>query len=200
MSYDDQGYRFLAIPNWKKYQATDRKKGDIRAWVKDHSNKDGDYEYSKLTALQRYVWDAMIRLRARFGHHAHNDPTWIARATHMLPRDRAHVPDAIRTLITHGLLILTNEQVKPPESESEADTESDSESKSEYTAAVAAAYQPPVEEQPRNSFVDEQKQVKTKPGLTCAVCLSAPASIDRKQPGYGFCQACFEKRQQGAAV
>jgi hypothetical protein len=99
---------YIAIKNWRKYQADAQ--GKLRegpcAWIKDWVGKEDDYEYTKLTFFQRYVYDALRRVRGKLGHNPHNDPTYIARATHALPRDHAHIAHAIRTLHAQGLISL----------------------------------------------------------------------------------------------
>jgi hypothetical protein len=97
---------YLEIKNWEKYQADN--KGQVREgpspWIKDWTDKESDYEYSKLTYYQRYVYDALRRLKGKTGKNPPNDPLYIARATHALPRDSAHIAHAIRTLIDLGLV------------------------------------------------------------------------------------------------
>jgi hypothetical protein len=118
------GKQYLSITNWDKYQCNDRKGRNIRLYVKDYCDKDGgDIKYSRLTALQRYVFDAICRLRGRLGRNPENDPTWIARATQMLPRERTHIAQAIHRLCTDGFLSLTNQQLNL--SDSDSDTDSD---------------------------------------------------------------------------
>lgn len=106
---------YIAIKNWEKYQADD--KGKVREgaspWIKDWTDKEADYEYSKLTGLQRYVYDALRRLRGRLGKNPPNDPAYIGRATDMLPRDRAHLAHAIRTLHLLGLITFVESTTSP---------------------------------------------------------------------------------------
>jgi hypothetical protein len=105
---EQSDFKYLAIRNWDKFQAT--KDGGPALWIKDYTNKDGDYDYGKLTCFQRYVFDGCRRLRGRFGHNLHNDATWIARALNVMPTERARVVDTIATLVERGLLLLTNER------------------------------------------------------------------------------------------
>jgi hypothetical protein len=100
----EEKFKYIDIANWDEKQM-----GGGTLWVKDYTDKESDYHYIKLTALQRYVYDALCRIRARTAQRIHNDPTYVARAAQMLPRDRTHVAQAIRRLYTDGLLLLTNE-------------------------------------------------------------------------------------------
>jgi hypothetical protein len=116
--------QYLSITNWDKYQCNDRKGRHIRLYIKDYCDKDGgDLKYSRLTALQRYVFDSICRLRGRLGRNPENDATWIARATQMLHRDRTHVAQAIHRLSTDGFLTLTNHELDFSDSETDTDTE-----------------------------------------------------------------------------
>lgn len=114
MSADEEP-KYLAIRNWEKYQKNHAGKvtaeGEPVRYIKDWTDKDSDSDYSKLTAFERYVLDALRRLRGRFGHNPHNNPTWCARATCMLHRDRTHMAHAIHRLVTEGFLVLTNQLV-----------------------------------------------------------------------------------------
>ena len=102
--------KYIAVKNWGKYQERMKNGSVKRPFVRDAAHKDSDPDYSKLTAYQRYVLDGLRRLVAVHGRNPHNDPTWVARALCMLPRDHAHIAHAIRTLYAHHFLILTNER------------------------------------------------------------------------------------------
>lgn len=102
--------KFLAIKNWDKYQPKDSKN---LPWIRDYKDKEFDPEYSRLTILQRYILDAICRLRGRYGRNIPNDPLWICRATAVLPRERHNATTAIQQLISSGFLVLTNEQDAP---------------------------------------------------------------------------------------
>ena len=52
--------KFLAIKNWDKYQPRDTKNSP---WIRDYKDKDFGPKYSKLTCMQRYMLDAICRLR-----------------------------------------------------------------------------------------------------------------------------------------
>jgi len=110
---------YLRVKNWEKYQRN--KTGKITAngqpvrYIKDRTDKDSDPDYAQLTVFERYVLDALRRLRGRFGRNPYADPTWCARATCVLPKDRPHIPHAIRTLTTRGFLVLTNQQIDSPQ-------------------------------------------------------------------------------------
>ena len=109
----DQEFKYLAIRNWEKYQAT--RDGQPSSWIKDYTDKDNDPEYSQLTALLRYTYDACRRLRGRFGRNLTNDPQWICRAIAALPQERHNIARAVSQLVHRGLLIPTNQQVNSPE-------------------------------------------------------------------------------------
>lgn len=120
---------YLSIKNWGRYQMTDRKGRDIKLYIKDYCGKDNDDpEYSRLTTFQRYMFDAICRLRGRSGRNPQNDPTWIARALCIIPRERSHVAQAIRRLVTDGFLALTNQQVDLSDSHSHSHSHSETHS------------------------------------------------------------------------
>lgn len=128
MSYDDKGFKFLAIKNWEKYQVKDRNKRDIRLYVKDYCGQDiDDPEYSKLTQAQRYLVNGCRRIRGRSGRNLRNDPAWVALALGVIPKERSSVPGNLHALIEQGFLLLTHDEVTRPDSESESDSDSDSE-------------------------------------------------------------------------
>jgi hypothetical protein len=120
---------FLAIKNWETHQCKDRKGRNIRLYIKDYCEQDGELRYSRLTALQRYVLDAIRRLRGRLGRNPENDATWIARAAQMLPRDRTHVAQAIHRLCIDGFLAVTNQELSLSDSDSDTDTETETDGK-----------------------------------------------------------------------
>jgi hypothetical protein len=98
---------FLAIKNWSVYWCRDR---NGRPYILDDSDKDGDPDYSRLTMLQRYVLDALYRLRGRRGKNFRNDPVWLVKALFVLPRERRHLPQAIQKLIALGHLLPTDQE------------------------------------------------------------------------------------------
>jgi hypothetical protein len=101
--------QFLAIKNWEKYQYK-LSKGKNRPWIRDYTDQDNDPTIQNLTCLQRFMLQACRRLCGRFGGNLVNDPTWIVRASSVLPSERAHAVLALRTLIGRGFLIPTNQQ------------------------------------------------------------------------------------------
>ena len=133
--------KYLAIKNWKKYQAgKDRKGRDIKAWIKDYCGKDIDApEYNSLTTSQRYYFDAICRVRGRSGRNVRADEAWIARAVGVLPAERARTGYAILALIERGFLIPTNQEFDSSESESESETETESETEEETETQGSAA-------------------------------------------------------------
>lgn len=101
-------FKYLAIKNWGKHQSS--KKDRKSPWVKDYTDKDFHPEYSKLSMAQRYMLDALCRLRGRHGENLANDMQWISRAIAVIPRERHNATTAIQQLISSGFLILTNQQ------------------------------------------------------------------------------------------
>jgi len=102
---------YIAIKNWDKYQADS--KGQLREgyspWIKDWVEKEADREYSGLTCLQRYVYDALRRLRGKLGKNPANDPIWIGRILSIQGRERKHIPQAIERLLELGLITLSSQ-------------------------------------------------------------------------------------------
>jgi hypothetical protein len=103
-------FKYLAIKNWEKYQPKDTKN---LPWIRDYKDKDWDQYFSQLTVMQRYMLDAICRLRGRHGRNLPNDQQWIVRATAVLPRERHNATTAIQQLINSEFLALTNEQDTP---------------------------------------------------------------------------------------
>lgn len=103
-------FKYLSIKNWEEYQPMDTKN---LPWIRDYKDKDWDREFSQLTIMQRYMLDAICRLRGRHGRNLPNDLQWIVRATAVLPRERHNATTAIQQLINSGFLTLTNEQDSP---------------------------------------------------------------------------------------
>lgn len=102
--------KYLAIKNWEKYQPKDTK---TLPWIRDYKDKEFDPDFSRLTILQRYMLDAICRLRGRYGRNLPNDTLWICRATAVLPRERHNATTAIQQLINSGFLTLTDEEDSP---------------------------------------------------------------------------------------
>lgn len=102
---------YIVIKNWDKYQADS--KGHIRdgysPWIKDWVDKEADREYSDLTCLQRYLYDALRRLRGKLGKNPANDPVWIGRILSIHGRERKHIPQAIERLLELGLITLSSQ-------------------------------------------------------------------------------------------
>jgi len=102
---------YIAIKNWDKYQADS--KGQLREgyspWIKDWVDKEADREYSDLTCLQRYLYDALRRLRGKLGKNPANDPVWIGRILSIHGRERKHIPQAIDRLLELGLITFSSQ-------------------------------------------------------------------------------------------
>ena len=76
--------KYLLIKNWDVYQPTGRyKAGSSLPWIKDWTDKEFDSGFMNLTFFQRYVYDALCRMRGRLGYDIpYDDPKWIARLLH----------------------------------------------------------------------------------------------------------------------
>lgn len=107
MSDSDNPKEYISIKNWHKFQPKDSKS---MPWIRDYKDKEADPDYHNLTILQRYMLDAICRLRGRYGRNLPNIPLWICRATAVLPRERHNATTAIQQLINSGFLIVTNQQ------------------------------------------------------------------------------------------
>src|SRR5271170_2042217 len=97
--------KYLTIKNWDKYQPDQKLKDKFASlkWVKDYTDKEFDSDYMDLTFFQRYVLDALCRLRGRLGHDIpYDDPTWVARLLHAVRTDAPHIPHAVATLLARG--------------------------------------------------------------------------------------------------
>jgi hypothetical protein len=105
---------FIHIKNFEKFQASKNGKmeGPVQ-WIKDATSKEADYQYSKLTCVQRYLLDALRRLRGATGKDTPLDPAFIARKLDLLPTDRKKLPKALARLATDGLIIMVDEQSEP---------------------------------------------------------------------------------------
>jgi hypothetical protein len=110
---DQTKFKYLAIHGYEDFQRD--KQGQLpdgsRQWIKDATRKDSDEDYSKLRFFQRYVLDGLRRQTGLHGKWCPNDPTWVARALCADPKDRPHIPHAIRTLVARRLLILSNDKL-----------------------------------------------------------------------------------------
>lgn len=117
--------KYLLIKNWHRFQPPEKLKNENASlpWIKDYTNKEFDADYMGLKFFQRYVLDALCRLRGRLGHDIpYDNPTWVARLLHATPKDAPHIPHAIRTLVARGFLAEQNVQL--PSREGEGDIES----------------------------------------------------------------------------
>jgi hypothetical protein len=100
--------KYLAIKNWHKYQP------DIiehPQWIRDWVNKELDSEYSRLTYCQRYVLDALCRLRGRIGRNIPNDSRYIVHALSTQRPDLVRAASVLRRLHEAGFLLLTDQQI-----------------------------------------------------------------------------------------
>ena len=106
----EQNFRFLDITGWDAQQSD----GAGVHWIKDYVEKEGGFEYSKLSAYQRYLFDALSRLRGRLSRRIPNDPLYIGTALMLTKGDRPHVAQGVRALQACGMLTFSNEQIVQP--------------------------------------------------------------------------------------
>jgi hypothetical protein len=110
---DEEQFKYLGIHGYDTFQAD--QKGVLRdgtsLWIKDACRKESDADYSRLTVFQRYVLDAMRRLRGLHGKNPANNLPYICRALAVLAPDKPHIRAALGLLVVRGLLVLTNEPV-----------------------------------------------------------------------------------------
>jgi len=169
----------------------DRKKRDIRLYVKDYCGKDiDDPEYNSLTMSQRYLWDACCRVRGRSGRNLRNDAAWVSRACGVLAAERSVVGHNLAVIVSLGFLIPTNEEVSPSDSDTEdscsnetptnpvhgttcVPCESDSDSDPELAPAQRAGGEEP-------KIVREN--VGTKEGFLAPEKRTVPASVSISVP------------------
>jgi hypothetical protein len=170
--------KYLAIKDWHKIQAgKDRKGRQIRAWYKDNCTKDfDDPAFSSLTVFQRGLFDMICRACARTGHGTiQNDPRTVIGATCTRGRDASHVAQTLHRLVTVGLLIPTNQQFAPSESETHTDSETETETKPHVAPPVGGASRLPAGEekttpQGLSSQSVEQPQPKKPCGCADSLC------------------------------
>ena len=102
---------YLSIPNWNKYQPKNKNGKTSRYWIRLETNLEDDREFDSLTDFQKLVLIGIWRLRGRSGKNVPNDPAYIGRAIHTQVTNRSHMGHTIATLISHGFLVLTDQQV-----------------------------------------------------------------------------------------
>jgi hypothetical protein len=104
-------FKYLGIHGYDKWQVD--KNGLHRdgssEWIKDYCRKESDADYCRLTFYQRYVLDALRRLRGLNGKNPSNNVLSLCRQLSANGPDRPHVRSAISLLLTRKLLLLTNE-------------------------------------------------------------------------------------------
>lgn len=111
MSYDNGGFKWLRIKNWKKYQpdARLRNKEARLKYVLDHIDKLDNYDYQQLTMFERALYEGVILIAGtRPSRSLPNDTTWIASALHVSRSERPRVSHALTVLQEHGYIIPTN--------------------------------------------------------------------------------------------
>jgi len=121
--------KFLAVPNWDKYQPKLKNGKPGRQWIRLDCNLEDDDVFDSLTTFQKWVCVGIWRIRARTGKNVPNDPVWIRRALHL--RVTNETPDdvpgvrqvddrsvtrrvhrAVDRLTSFGLLVLCNQQIE----------------------------------------------------------------------------------------
>lgn len=108
---------YIAIKNWEKYQAD--KNGKLRdigsPWIKDYTDKESDYDYSQLTMVQRYVYDALRRLRGKLGSNPPFDAVWLCRKLDIGRTERGAFHKALLVLRELKLIemVTTQEDLYP---------------------------------------------------------------------------------------
>lgn len=106
--YDNKGYPWLRLDNWKKYQPDDRlrNKEAQLPWIRDYTKKLDNYDFIQLTLLQRALFEGLCLLAGKRPLRTiPNDPTYISRALHVQATDIPHVGHALATLISRGFVL-----------------------------------------------------------------------------------------------
>lgn len=108
---DQTKFKYIGIHGYDKFQvdAKGERRDGTSIWIKDACRKDSDADYAMLTCFQRYVLDAMRRLRGLHGKNPPNNISYLCRALSVLAPDRPHMRSAIGLLVARSLLVLTNE-------------------------------------------------------------------------------------------
>jgi hypothetical protein len=100
--------QYIAIKNWDKYQCDS--KGQVRntpsPWIKDYTDKESDYEYTQLSYSQRYVYDALRRLRGKTGKNPPHDIKYLAHQLSSKKGDRENLNPTIKVLWDLGLVFI----------------------------------------------------------------------------------------------
>ena len=110
--------KYLAIDGWREFQPL-RGRGE---WIKDSTIQQDKEKFLGLGFFERGLLQELRRVRGRIGKNIPYDLTYILSATHAKVTDRPHVSHALSTLLSRGILVLTDQQVdaaKVPEREIE---------------------------------------------------------------------------------
>jgi hypothetical protein len=106
--------RYLTVKNWDKYQSNDGVVYDEpMQWIKDWTDKESDCEYMELTCFERYIYDAIRRLRGKFGVWPRYDAKWLHRVLHLHDTSMARVDQALTRLVARGLVGVTHDATTP---------------------------------------------------------------------------------------
>jgi hypothetical protein len=170
---------YIAIKNWGKYQADS--KGQLREgyspWIKDWVDKEADREYSDLTCLQRYLYDALRRLRGKLGKNPANDPVWIGRILSVHGRERKHIPQAIERLLELGLITLSSQPLPSP-----CDTADEPPPSGYNTAGERLDVETPAEPTTSLHRVDKNREEKGKSNESLSVAETEIETVDENPP------------------
>jgi hypothetical protein len=172
MKYDNDGFKYLRIKNWERYQPSGKlhKKDARLPWVRDWTDKLDNYDFQKLTMFERALYEGVCLIAGtRPLRSLPNDPSWIASALHMSRKERSRVPHALLTLLQYGFIIPMNtEKFSDDEAENgrgdrdregEGDREGDGEGEGESGGGDGGSVQPPepkIEAQPERESKKEK--------------------------------------------
>ena len=106
----DSKQQYLQVKNWQKFQPKLKNGKESRSWIRLDTHLEDDPEFSHLTFIQQAILISIWRLRGRVGKSIPNNAIYIARALHIDRTTRPHLTHAIRTLVSHGFLILSYQQ------------------------------------------------------------------------------------------
>jgi hypothetical protein len=105
--------QYIAIKNWDRYQCDS--KGQVRntpsPWIKDWCNKEDDYEYTQLNSSRRYTYDALRRLRGRYGKNPTHDLEYLRNQLSLKKGDRENLGPTIKKLWELRLVVIVFSEI-----------------------------------------------------------------------------------------